>query len=281
MKMNFSMLSMVLCFVIGGHIASAEPNSELGSFEQLTLKLDIPKNNVYPLEPLVFQLSLDKKTAKPIMGAPCLRPFCPDLEVFVAQPGKSMERIERLTWDIADVLVTNYGPIEPGAHFEARWTYDIGLDDYFYEPGVYHLKAVVYGSKGEKPVESPPVVLHVHEPLGVEKLAFEYVRDAYPSNRTRIWFGSNKVEELVLLFPGTAYARHAAFRAGNRAKNKNNWKKAAEYMVGPAEHPDVPLADEALEILELYYSRRDPEKARYYQRTINQRFPHSPYAIEE
>ena len=271
------LVSCVLGQVIVGN---AEPPKQFGSFDQLTLTLDIPKDQVFPLEPLVFQVSLDNKTAKPIMGAPCLRPLCGGyFKLYVAKPGESIQLVDPLSWDSAGII-TNYGPIAPGAHFQDRWTYDVGLDDYFYEPGVYHLKVVIPGKEGEKDLESSLAVLHVVEPGGVDKLAFEYVRDKHPSQPSRFWFGTGR-EELILLFPSTTYGLHAAYRQGQRARRNNDWAKATELITPAAEHPDFPLADEALDTLIIYYKRYHPEKARKYQHMLNQRFPHSQYAEKD
>ncbi len=262
-------------------LAFAEQPTQYGKFDQLTLTLEIPKHQVHPLEPLGFKLRLENKTAKPIQGFPCLEPSCDNLGLHVTKPGQPMEEIERLTWDSSGgAYLYGAGVIAPAASFQDQWVYDIGLDDYFSEPGVYHVKAKFWNANDEF-VESPPVVLHVTEPVGVEKLAFEYVRDAYPGRPTRLWFASDKVEELVLLYPGTTYARHAGFIVGMRAKRKNNWKKAVEYLTPPAEHPDFPLADEALETLTMFHKSRNPEKAQAYQQMINTRFPHSQYAAQK
>lgn len=271
------LVSCVLGQVIEGN---AEPPKQFGSFEQLTLTLDILKDKVFPLEPLVFQVSLDNKTAKPIMGAPCLRPLCGGyFKLYVAKPGEPMQLVDPLSWDSAGII-TNYGPIAPGAHFQERWTYDVGLDDYFYEPGVYHLKAVIPGQEGEKDLESSLAVLKVEEPAGVDKLAFEYVREKHPNNPSRYWLGSGR-EELVLLFPDTAYGLHAAYRQGQRARRNNDWVKATGLMTRPAEHADFPLADEALGVLIMQHKRDNPEKARHYQHMLNDRFPHSRFADKE
>ena len=252
-------------------------------FTQLTLELSIPKKRFLQLEPIWFTTTLSNKTNRSIVGHGGISFDYGALEL-VQGPGKDPQQIPTLTWRTSDLMVSPW-VMEPGTRHSSSEMFYVTLSEVFPQPGLYHLYSVLYDLKGESFIQSKPVLVHIHAPEGINRLAFDEILKNHPDDPSTFWHPTHLREnhqDFLLLFPDSAYAPYVALPYGRLNVKRKNYNHAIDLLNIAAKHPDFVRADEVLENLRrAHLGLGHTAQAQQYVDQINTRFPNSKYADHE
>jgi len=231
-------LAFAALFSNGGPPAarSQEAPPQASDFSKLSLKISVPKGEVFQSEPIPVTLELSNETGGPVTGHTALDFSLNHVKLFVRQGGGEMSEIKALSPSRERVIVRPR-EIAPGERHRSRQLLTLKLNEYFPRPGAYEIQAVLHAAGRKGQVRSNAAAVRVLPPEGPARLAFDFI-ERQPS--APYFFSALEVsdddatlrmfEEFENSFGDTAYADYASLQLGKFYYFRKEYAKAREKL---------------------------------------------------
>jgi hypothetical protein len=283
---------------VAGLWLSASFQSAAGGegFEGLTLRLSSVTPRLLPMQPLQISIRLSNETEQDITTHSQIAPNQGYLELRVASGDGAYERFRTADWPVASGGGPER-PMRPGDFVERRGHLYFGWDRagekakprYLTpEPGTYRIKAVLRDMEN-RTIESEAMVITAEEPVGIERKAYEFIKevtepmclmDGLVGSRREQLIAA-KQEEFLSKYPSSRYAVYMYLNLGITYRDAvGKGEEAGMALLEKAGACDPPyLAQQALVLLvDRALRAGKTERAVQYLGTFTERFPDSPGA---
>jgi hypothetical protein len=237
--LNLIIAGLLLVLLVGTGLSvvhQTEFGQDVLPFSNLTFEIVSTKHEFLPLEPIPLILELNNRSKKPVSGHNALDFSQNHVELFVAGPDGSMNKIEIKNPVVKLVELTPkvYGP---GEAYRSKQLITVSPGDVLSQPGEYRIQAVIHGTNWYEEVKSNFLPVHIVEAKGADKQALDYLRGS--ANVSELFAGFDlsedqnalsRLEGLTNKFRDTVYAEYASFRLGEFYFFKKEYTKAKEYF---------------------------------------------------
>jgi hypothetical protein len=260
---------------------------DVGTFDQLTLRLASPVTKVLPMEPFIVWVALSNQTTRTIKGLVFLHPSYGFVSFKVArnngpfepfQPFPFQDRRNDSRIGREESLAVGYRRAEVAylSHAEAAELKGGRSAHLFESPGTYRIKAILHDGNKQGETESNVLEVRVDEPTGLNARAYQFLK-GLPSEPAYNGFLVNdgasgtaqeKQVEFMKTFPDSRYAGYIRWTLGRaycKPKEGKDREQGIRLLEQVAADSDEILAVEALQRLsELALQGGDPAKADQY-----------------
>jgi hypothetical protein len=257
--LNLIIAGLLSVLFVGTGLSAAhqkEINQEVLPFTNLTLEISSTKHEFLPLEPIPLNLELSNRAKNPVSGHDALDFSQNYVELFVAGPDGSMNKIE-IQKPVAKLVDATHKVYEPGATHRSKQLITINPSDVLSQPGEYRIQAVIHGIDWYEEAKSNFLPVRIVEATGTDKLAVDYLRDKANISELFAGFDFSKdqkalgmLDGLIRKFRDTVYAEYASFRLGEFYFYSKEYTKANEYFENVATKASFIFADKAKNYLE-------------------------------
>jgi hypothetical protein len=250
-------LLLVLFVGTGSSVAhQKEFSQDVLPFANLTLEISSTKHEFLPLEPIPLNLELSNRAKNPVSGHDSIDFSQNHVELFVAGPDGSMNKIE-IQKPLRKLVEATPKVYEPSAAHRSKQLITINPSDVLSQPGDYRIQAVIHGVNWYEEVKSNFLPVRIVEATGTDKQAFDYLRDEANISAFFAGFDFSKdqkalcmLDGLIRKFRDTVYAEYASFRLGEFYFYSKEYTKANEYFENVATKASFIFADKAKNYLE-------------------------------
>lgn len=224
--------------------------AQVSNFSNLTFEIATTnKKDFVRLEPIPIILTLSNKTAQTILGHRALVFSDNMVRLSVMKEGGKKQEIRQLSPFPKEIFIKPV-EIKPGESYQAKELLTLNLDSIFPEPGEYHIYATLLDPNSKQVVKSNIVTIHVLEPEGVDRQAFDFIQASSKSSdflSGRYLSGHEEaqstLERFVLNYGGSAYGDYATFLLGELYFEQGEDDKAGEQFLRLSKKPDFVFAD--------------------------------------
>lgn len=210
-------LAVLLNAWVGSSSAQAPPSST--GFQSLTLTLSIPARTFLLLEPVPLTLTLENRTAEPVVAHAALGFSDRAVELFVQPEGLPAYRVDRLSPVAIRGRITPL-TLPPGYRRVSTEPLLVSLQKVFPAAGKYTIQAVLHDLKGDE-IRSNVASIEVLQPAGLEQVAYHSILE---SGHADFFFAGadaagdaeryEEYETFARIFDGTVYADYANLSLG-------------------------------------------------------------------
>jgi predicted negative regulator of RcsB-dependent stress response len=214
---------------------------------RLTYEVSTDQRTVLPLEPLFLTFSVANRTTSVLRNR--LNVSLTGTTISVRRPGGQTLESDQLSYVIGDFERIEH-PMAPGDVETIHERLEVNLDRFFPSPGTYHVRFKTADDSGTT-YWSNDLVLRVLKPTGVDRAAYEYLRQFRDSGA---WFGNaNKAELEYFLahFPNSGYADLARLALGSYAFGERNYERSTQLFAAVADKKGSRLSEYACRQLEI------------------------------
>lgn len=213
-------------------VTSRIANSEIIFINpEMHFEISMDKTEYLQLEPISIRCKFTNETDKP--QTTIIPSFLKESWIEVDSNGKSkqFDRLSIFTGLLRREPIT----FDPGSGFGEEITLETSLGEFFPEPGTYNIRLIIAGLEG-KLIRSNTVQLTIVEPKGIDKKAFDFIKQNKVHERhpiLAIWNddvklenGKTLLEEFVSSYGGSIYGEYAIYHLGNYYFAKGEYEKA-------------------------------------------------------
>ncbi len=257
-------------------------------FSDLQVTLQVQQRRVLQLEPITLRVSVTNPTSAPMLGLGTT--YCSlcrgnGLEIIVVTPDGTRKRYPEL-WGRRITSIPRGKPhiLEPRQYTITKVRLKFMLDEIFPQPGTYQVIAVLNEVDGEGRLESPPVPVQVIEPEGLDRLAFQAIRDFEAETQEYFWGGRtlDTSQDFVLRHGDTRYGAYVSQDLGKYFLSQKDYDQAIEYLTVASRGKDFLDGEAVLEkLIEAHWKKGNKTKIPDIEQELRRRYPDSPYFDSE
>lgn len=228
--MFLSVLFSTGIILITGQTQQSQPSpSQIRPFTDLTLEISLLERRLMPLQPIPLVIKQSNNTNQSVLGYKSIGFFAP-LDLYVQRNGNAQRvKIDQLTL-IRGYYAFKNVEIKSGESSEAKEWITLELNKYFPEAGTYELQAVLFNADRTQSIESNTVIIEIQEPSGVNRNAYNLIKNSSFQNYLFSGAEFNKVkntlETITTRFPDSAYAKNSFFLSGEIYFHRKQYPKA-------------------------------------------------------
>lgn len=229
---------------------------KLLKFSELSLEMQTPKKEYALLEPIPITLTLSNRKAFPVAGHAVLDFSANVIQLYVSQGGGDPKRIDQLSPARISLMHESKGArIKPGAVRQSTQLLTMDLNQYFPQPGVYQLQAILPDLDGEEEISSNKVTVKIVEPDSQSLAAYQYLVFTGKSSHffTALMFtdaeGEDIVKALTDNYGDSVYGGYADYLLGEYYFSRKKYDKAFDRLDKVVKREKFIFADKAKEYL--------------------------------